>query len=134
MGTNNTNKNAKLLYPDLSYKLVGIFFDIHNSIGRYARERQYGNILEEKLKELKIEYVREFRIGNTGNVVDFSIENKILIELKAKRALLKEDFYQIQRYLQVTQYRLGLLVNFSSKYLNPKRLVRIDTIAKERFA
>lgn len=133
MDTYNTNKNVKLLYPDISYKLVGIFFDIHNTIGRYARERQYGNMFEEKLKELKIKHVREFRVGSTGNIVDFSIENTILVELKTKRALMKEDYYQIQRYLQITNFRLGFLVNFSSRYLNPKRIVRIDTSAKKMF-
>jgi hypothetical protein len=44
-----------------------------------------------------------------------------------KRILTKEDYYQLQRYLQESRAKLGLLVNFRNKYIKPKRVVRIDT-------
>ena len=103
MHANDTNrKMRKIIYPELSYALTGICFNVHNELGRYEREKQYGDLLEEKLKEVKIPYKREFRIEKTGNTVDFLVDDKIIVELKAKPLILKEDYYQTQRYLQAT--------------------------------
>lgn len=122
-----------LIYPDLSYLITGILFAVHNEIGQYGREKQYGDLVENKLKESKIDYKREARIGDSGNIVDFLIENKVALELKAKRIILKQDYFQLQRYLQETGLKLGLLINFRSKYLKPARIVRIDTVNKRNF-
>ncbi len=139
--TNNTNMGevtgrhteGKLIYPELSYLLTGIFFATHNELGRFCRERQYGDSLERRLRELKVPYSREYRIGESGNQVDFIIDDKIIVEIKAKRLLVKEDYYQLQRYLQSLQKRLGLLVNFQNQFLKPLRIVRIDTDARFKF-
>jgi GxxExxY protein len=123
----------KLIYPELSYLINGICFEAHNKLGRYAREKQYGNFVEEKLRELKIPYEREYRIDKAGNTVDFLIDNKLILELKAKRFIFKEDLYQMQRYLQSSGKKLGLIVNFRNRYLKPWRVVRIDTDARKKF-
>ena len=125
--------DGKLIYPELSYLLTGILFEVHNILGRYCREKQYGELLEKKLKELKINYERELRISDSGNIIDFIIENKIVLELKAKPFILKDDYYQIQRYLQKLNLKLGLLVNFRSRYLKPIRIIKIETEAKHKF-
>lgn len=108
-------------------------FEIHNSIGRYAREKQYADEFEKKLKELHIPYEREIEIKKSGNIVDFIVENKIVLEFKARPFIGKEEYYQIQRYLQTTKLSLGLLVNFRNRYLKPKRIIRIDTETKMRY-
>lgn len=130
---NSNNKNSKLIYPELSYVITGICFAVHNELGRYCREKQYGNLMEEKLNEIKLPFKREFTIGDTGNIVDFLIDNKIILEFKVKQLILKEDFYQIQRYLQASGIKLGLIINFRNRYLKPIRIIRIDTPAKDRF-
>ncbi|MBL8030558.1 MAG: GxxExxY protein [Candidatus Doudnabacteria bacterium] len=65
-------------------------------------------------------------MGDSGNVTDFIIQGIIIIELKTKPFLLKTDYYQSQRYLYETQIKLGILVNFREKYLNPKRVLLAD--------
>lgn len=125
--TNGEQKNKpELLYPELSYTLNGVCFDTHNELGRFAKEKQYGDVVEKLLKEKNIPYHREYAIGTSGNRVDFFIDDKIILELKAKRALPREDFRQLQNYLQQTGTRLGLLVNFREPFLKPRRIVRID--------
>jgi len=125
--------NDKIIYPELSYLITGVCFDTHNTKGRFLREKQYGDEIERRLKETGLLYKREFIIGNSGNVVDFMIDDRIILEIKAKRILEKEDFYQMQRYLQATDIKLGLLVNFRNRYLKPVRIIRIDTAAKNKF-
>lgn len=134
MHTNYTNnKSGKLIYPELSYLITGICFDTHNKLGRYAREKQYCDFIETKLKELKIPFKREYVVKDTGNRVDFLIDDKIILEIKAKRFILREDYYQLQRYLQILNIRLGLLINFRNRYLKPLRIIKIDTDAKSKF-
>ncbi|MDP3725798.1 MAG: GxxExxY protein [bacterium] len=125
--------NKKLLYPELSYTLTGVCFSVHNELGSYAREKQYGDLIELKLKESSISYQRECRISDSSNIIDFIIDNKILLELKAKRILAKTDYYQTQRYLQETRLKLALLVNFRNKFIKPVRIVRIDTENKKKY-
>jgi hypothetical protein len=76
---------------------------VHNELGRFARERQYCDAIESKLITSRVPYIREYRIENSGNLVDFLIDSKIILEVKAKRLILKEDFYQLQRYLQFSK-------------------------------
>ena len=123
----NNKVSTKVLHPELSYVVTGILFSVHNELGPYAREKQYGDLIEEKLKESKIPYGREVNIGNSGNILDFVVDGKIVLELKAVRILTRECYRQIQNYLQQTGLDLGLLVNFRGKYLKPCRIIRINS-------
>ena len=49
-------KEEKLIYPELSYEITGLCFNIHNELGRYAKEKSYGDLFEQKLKINKINY------------------------------------------------------------------------------
>ena len=134
MNTNYTNEEkSKLIHPELSYTLTGICFDVHNKLGRFSREKQYCDLIEKELTKENVPYLREYRIENTGNIVDFLIEDKIVLEIKAKTLILKDDFHQTQRYLQSLNKKLGLLVNFRNRYLKPIRIVRIDTDKRNKF-
>ena len=131
MHANDTN--GKILYRDLSYRINGLLFDVHNALGRYCREKQYGDALEHLFEEKEIAFEREKAlpislVENTEtNKADFIVENSILLELKAKPIVTKEDYVQIQRYLQAGKIKLGLLINFRSKYLRPIRIIRLNS-------
>ncbi len=120
-------KPETLIYPELSYKIVGLCFHTHNEIGRFAKEKQYGDFLEKMFNVEKVNYIRELVIADTGNIVDFLVENKIILELKTTRIIGKREYFQLQRYLNITGIKLGILVNFRSVYLNPKRIVLKDS-------
>ena len=118
--------DKNLIYPELSYKLTGVLFKAHNKLGRYCKEKQYQDAIGELLKQEGLKFEREKKLPISddigGNQVDFEIEDKILLECKAKPFITKEDYYQLMRYLKATGKRLGLLVNFRNKYLRPKRI------------
>ena len=124
------NQFSKVVYPELSYKITGILFDVHNNLGRFCNEKQYADFLENELKKLKVKYEREkilpkaFESEMKGrNRIDFLINNKIILEIKAKRIIIREDYYQVKRYLVAFNKKLGLLVNFRDKYIRPKRIL-----------
>ena len=122
----------KVLYPELSYQITGCLFKTHNILGRFGREKQYGDLLETLFKEERIEYIREHPIPVTGisdftNRVDFVINKQILLDLKAKSLVTKEDYYQMNRYLDASNIKLGLIVNFRNKYLKPIRVIRSNS-------
>ena len=130
-----TNKN-KIIYPDLSYKINGALFTVHNQLGRFCNEKQYSDAIEKTLEDLKIKFEREFVLPPSfenetkgRNKIDFLIEDKIILEIKTKRFLTKEDYYQTKRYLTALNKKLGLLVNFRKKYIEPKRI--LNSLAKE---
>jgi len=125
--TTKNRVSEKVLHLELSYQINGILFNVHNELGPYAREKQYGDLIEEKLKESKIEYGREISIGNSGNILDFIVDKKIILELKAVRILTREHYRQIQNYLQHTKLDLGLLVNFRNRYVKSSRIIRINS-------
>jgi GxxExxY protein len=123
----NGPQPQKVIYPELSYTITGLLFAVHNELGRFAREKQYADLLEIKLKQTHTAFKRELAVSDSGNIIDFIVEDKVVLELKAVRMLTREHYRQIQNYLQQTQIRLGLLVNFRSEYLKPVRIIRIDS-------
>lgn len=126
----------RIIYPKLSYQLNGIFYEVQNRLGRFSTEKQYAEGVEEMLKQEKINYIREkeilipfgkIKIG--GNKVDFLIEDKILVDIKSKNYITREDYLQMQRYLKSANLKLGLVVNFRPKSVIIKRI--INSQAKE---
>jgi len=121
---------AEIILKELSYQINGVLFKAHNALGRFCREKQYGDAIEGLLKEANIQYVREKALplpeidNQFTNRVDFVINSVILIDLKAKSIVTKEDYYQMNRYLEASACKLGLIVNFRNKYLKPIRVIR----------
>lgn len=120
----------EIIYPELSYKICGFLFYIHNKLGRFRKEKEYGDAVEIVFKENQIPHTREERSDNdildkkfSLYKTDFLIDNKIIIETKSKPITNKDDYYQLKRYLEAKELRLGLLVNFRDKYLKPKRIL-----------
>lgn len=114
------------IYGELSYWVNAALYQTQNALGRYAREKHYGDALEKALVEQGIAYEREKILSRTGNDVnkaDFVAEGKILIELKVKPFVTREDYYQVLRYLEAGNFLLGIIANFRQKYLRPKRII-----------
>lgn len=125
--TDNTDGQPReLIYQELTYAIRGVLFAVHNELGSYAREKQYADVAKRIFKEKGVPYKREVKIGDSNNIIDGIVANKVLLEFKAKRLLTKDDYYQVQRYLQETGLKLGILVNFRDKLIKPKRIIRID--------
>jgi len=120
----------RIIYPELSYKINGILFAVHNELGKFRNEKQYSDAIENYLKVFKINYEREKALQPSfegeikgRNRIDFLIDDKIVLEIKTKRVLDREDYYQVKRYLITLNKKLAILVNFRQKRLNLKRIL-----------
>ena len=120
----------KILHKELSYKLCGLCFKTHNDLGPFRSEKTYGDYLEQLLASSSLNFLRESPLppsfegeGTRRNIPDFIIDNKIILDIKAKRIISKEDYFQMKRYLSASGKNLGLIVNFRQKYISPKRVV-----------
>ncbi|OGY63124.1 MAG: hypothetical protein A2745_01770 [Candidatus Harrisonbacteria bacterium RIFCSPHIGHO2_01_FULL_44_13] len=123
----------EILYKELCYQLNGLFFTAQNELGSACSEKQYQDVLEFKLKAASVNYEREkdllfqLKEGNiSGNRVDLIVNNQVLVDVKAKKHITREDFKQMLRYLKAGKYRLGIIVNFGSSTVNIKRVINSD--------
>lgn len=126
----NANVVNKVIYPELSYKIIGILFSVHNELGQYCNEKQYADKIEFYLTKFSIKYEREKILDASfvgekpgRNKIDFLVEDKIILEIKVRTIITREDYYQVRRYLRALNKKLGILVNFRDKYIRPKRVL-----------
>jgi GxxExxY protein len=110
-----------VLYPDLSYKLVQIAYEIHNHLGPGFPEDIYENAFTYELGVQLIPFeqqkpvVATYKGQRVGNFrLDLVVEDKIILELKAVVSLNGLFKQQVLSYFKATGLRLGILINFGS--------------------
>jgi GxxExxY protein len=111
-----------LLYRDEVYRLVGACMAVHKDKGNGFVEPVYQEALEIELELAGIPFDRQrnYQIHYRNRPLKHSYTpdllcfEKIILELKAARALTDEHRAQVLNYLKVTGLQLGLLVNFGS--------------------
>lgn len=135
MNSNKLINDTKIVYPELSYEIVGLLYDVHNQLGNRYQEKYYQRAVEVKLKGKKISYKREIEVDliidneKIGKYfLDFLIDNKVILELKVKPVLTKNDYRQIRAYLQSCNLKLGILVNFYGESLKYNRILNSNKL------
>lgn len=120
----------QLLYANITYKIRGACFKIWKEFGGAFKEKIIENALKEELKKLGLNLENQKRIDifyedkKVGSYVpDFIVNEVILLELKCKTFITKEDERQFWLYLKASDYKIGLLVNFGSQKLEIRRRV-----------
>lgn len=127
--------NKDLIYKDESYKLIGVCFEVHKQLGSGLLEAIYKDAIEVELQKNNIPYEKEkgFTIKYKDVILehkyfaDFVIYNKIILEIKACSALNEIHISQTLIYLKISDYKLGLLINFGEMSLNHKRILNINS-------
>lgn len=126
----DTKKCANLIHPELSYKVMGILFEVHNKLGTKYQEKHYQRAIETKLKSADFTFRREKKVSvefegrKLGNFyVDFVVENKIIVEIKTVPAITNDMIRQVLRYLESTNLKLAIIANFRRSPLECRRVV-----------
>lgn len=123
----------EILFKEESYKIMGACFELRNEMESGFLEDVYHDsmIRELPLREIPFVskpkmpiYYKEFLLSRKYEP-DFLAYEKIILELKAVKALTDEHGAQVHNYLKASKLRLGLLVNFGNpKELEYERIVR----------
>lgn len=123
-------------YPlsDLTGSIIGCALEVHNELGNGFQEVIYQRALEIELKEAGLHFARELEmeISYKGKViggrrVDFLVEDQIMVELKAVIQLEDVHLAQAINYLEAYGLKIGLLINFGSRSLDFKRVMKPGT-------
>ena len=129
--TNNTNtgKNEPLIYKKLSYKLVGLAYEVCSTLGEGLREGTYKDAFALLLDKEKITYKKEYyypiKIRDsmvTKRFFDFLIDDKIVVEFKIGGKAYHSSYKQLLEYLKTSKYKLGLIIRFTSDGVKVKRI------------
>lgn len=129
--------DKKIVEKGLSYKIVGILFEVHTKLGGNYQEKYYQRAVEKVLIRDKIRYQKEISVDldfegeKIGKYfLDFLIEGRVVLELKAVPVLTQEMFRQVKSYLRTTSLELGILANFRGKGLIYKRILNGTLLIK----
>jgi GxxExxY protein len=112
----------ELIYKEECYAIVGACFEVYNELGNGFDESIYHEVLEIELRSKSIPFVSELtiRVRYKGAFLEKFFKagvvcyEKVIIELKAVKALNDHHRQQVINYLKATGSRLGLLINFGS--------------------
>lgn len=129
-GQKNKITNQDLLYPELSYKVVGATQEVWKHFGPAFKESVYQKALEKEFSKRNILFNSQKQISILYNgekvgmyIPDFIIDEKILIEIKHIPKITLRETKQCWHYLKGTEYKLLLLVNFGGEKLEIQRRV-----------
>ena len=124
-------------YSDISKEIIGAAYEVHNTLGSGFLEKVYQNALmvELKLRKIGAEAEKPITVHYRGEMVgnyiaDIVVEDKIIVEVKAIKALSEIHEVQLVNYLTATGIEVGLLLNFG-KSVEVKR--RIKEVNKSAF-
>ena len=127
---NEENKTI-LLYPEITYEIIGAAFDTFNELGPGCQEKHYQKGMVVCFDNRGLAYKQQVhcplecfgkRVGDY--FMDFVVEGKIVVELKIGSRFLKRDFEQIKEYLQKSGLELGLLIRFYEDGVSYKRILK----------
>ena len=122
-----------LIYPELSYQIIGILFEVYNQLGSGYHEKYYQRAIASELKRCNLSFKEQvfiplkFKKETIGRqYLDFLIEDKVVLEIKKGDRFSRRNIEQVLNYLKATRLKLGILANFGSKELKFKRIVNLN--------
>jgi GxxExxY protein len=109
----------------ITARIIACAVKVHDTLGPGLLESAYQISLEEEFKEEKLHFKSQValpliyngRRTKKGYRVDFLVEGRVVVEVKAEKQIQLLDFAQVQTYLKLLELRVGLILNFNSRWL-----------------
>jgi GxxExxY protein len=116
-------------YEDITKQIIGCAMKVHSTLGNGFQEVIYQRCLEIEMSKQGITFSREYEmpihydgIEVGTRRVDFLVDGKISVELKALMKLEDVHLAQAMNYLEAYNLEVGLLINFGTRSLEFKRI------------
>ena len=121
----------KLLYENLTYKIIGAAKEVYRELGPGFLESVYEDALCYELDLLDIPYQRQIDLDVKYKTAiferkfraDLLVDQRVLVENKAIKKITNNDEAQLINYLKTTELRVGLLFNFGANKFEMLRRV-----------
>ncbi len=117
------------IFKELTHKIIGCAMEVHQVLGPGFQERIYQRamVIEMNNAAIKMEEEVEIPIFYKGKKIgtrrmDFRVEEKILVEIKAKSELDNTLLAQAINYIEASKVEAGLLINFGAVSLQFERI------------
>jgi GxxExxY protein len=124
-------------YSDITERIIGCAMKVHNCLGNGFQEVIYQRALAIEMGNQNINFEREMempifyeRIQIGTRRVDFFVEEKIMVEIKAVTQLERVHLAQALNYLEAYKMEIGMLINFGNTRLEFKRLTIQQKLSK----
>ena len=118
-------------YSDITGKVIGCAMEVHRYLGNGFQEVIYQRALALEMQQQGLSFSREheMQIQYKGvdigtRRVDFFVEGKVMVEIKAVIQLEDVHLAQAINYLEASGSEIGLLINFGSRSLQFKRVMK----------
>lgn len=123
----------ELVYPELSYIILGALFHVSNKVSPGHKEVFYQKAVAEEFTHAKLSFREQlpakikYRAKLLGTYFfDFLVEGKIIVKIKVRNFFSTQDITQIHKYLKAKNLKLGILAHFTKTGVKFKRIVNIN--------
>lgn len=111
-------------HAEVTEKIIAAAIEVHQHLGPAYHESIYQRALahEFRLQQISFEREKEISLSYKGQAVgkyrlDFLVDDKVIVELKAVSALSDVHLAQMLSYLSATGKKVGLIINFAETRL-----------------
>jgi GxxExxY protein len=127
-----TLEKEKVLYPELSYKIVGCAFEVYKQLGHGHLEKVYQRAMAKAFEKAGLKFIEQVRHSvafcqeNVGKgFFDFVVEDKIVVELKRGKFNADKEIHQTFGYLTMSKLQLAIIIRFERDGARFRRILNI---------
>lgn len=111
-----------MLHKELTSEIINAFYTVYNSLGYGFLEKVYENALMHELgqRDYRVQQQKPIKVYYDGVIAgeyfaDLLVEDKVIVEIKAAKAISEGHKAQLINYLKATDTEVGLILNFGPK-------------------
>ncbi|MDP1677918.1 MAG: GxxExxY protein [Bacteroidota bacterium] len=125
------NDETSYLLQQETHTIIGVCMEVHKELGHGLLEVVYKDAIEYELKLKNILYQRgkEYPVRYKDSLLphkfyaDFVVFDSVILEIKAQKGIVEENYKQIINYLALSKLKIGLIFNFGEPSLKFRRVI-----------